>query len=330
MTTETTETTETMLQVAEPVSHHSAVTWFKDELLPACGGNMTAACREVGISPKTVKGLLDGTYGGNAAKQLAKLQEARGALAARVHLAEDRDLEHVQTALMNRIWAVCDASKVCHLLNYIGGKSQIGKTTALEAYASKYPETTYLMRMSARMTVPSMLRELLRVCGLPAARTADEALQVLRGHLSKRHLLLVDEAHLALTSRQGLDCLECLRELYDRCKCGMVMAVTDVGARSIVRGPHAERLDQFQRRGAWEILPTCPSLGDVAAIWRAYGLQDPDDETRRKIAAMARSDCFGQYCHRLKVARVEAMGKGRAMCWADFLDVAERMGRRPE
>lgn len=322
--------TETTLQVAEPMSHHPALLWFKEELLPALGGNMTAACREVGISPKTIKGLISGEYGGNAARQLAKLEEARGTIAARGAMtSRERDLLHVQTALMNRIWAVCDASKVSHLLNYVEGKSQIGKTTALEAYAAKYPETTYLMRMPTRPTVTSMLRELLAVCGLPAARTADGAMRLLRGHLSARHLLIVDEAHLALTRKEGLDCLDCLRELFDRCKCGMVLAVTDVGAQSIVRGPHAERLIQLEKRGEWSILPTCPSQGDVAAIWRAYGLPEPEEGVKRQIAAMARASCFGQYCHRLQIAKVEAAERGRLISWDDFLAVAERTGRRP-
>lgn len=322
--------TETTLQVAEPMSHHPALLWFKGELLPALGGNMTAACREVGISPKTIKGLISGEYGGNAARQLAKLEEARASLSARVSRMDDLDLEHVQTALMNRVWANCDAAKVCHMLNYVGGKSQIGKTTALEAYAAKYPETTYLMRMPSRPTISSMLRELLLVCGLPAASSVDAAMRTLRAHLSKRHLLLVDEAHLALTRKEGLDCLDFLRELWDRCKCGMVLAVTDVGARSIVRGPHAERLVQFERRGAWDILPPCPSQGDVAAIWRAYGLPEPQESVKRQIAAMVRATCFGQFCKWLKVAKVEASSKGRALCWDDFIDVAERLGRRPE
>lgn len=323
-------TTETQLAVAE-LTRDPALLWFKEELLPACGGNMTAACKEVDISPKTIKGLLAGSYGGNIAKQLAKLREAKGTIAARMKMSGgERDLLHIRTALMTRIWAVCDASKISHLLNYVSGKSQIGKTTALESYARLYPETTYLMRMPTRPTVTSMLRELLEVCGLPAARTADRAMRSLRTHLTKRHLLIVDEAHLALTRKEGLDCLDCLRELFDRCQCGMVLAVTDVGAQSIVRGQHAERLIQIEKRGEWTILPTVPSPGDVTAIWRAYGLPDPDEETKRTIAAMARASCFGQYCHRLQIAKVEAAEQGRAMSWQDFLAVAQRTGRRPE
>lgn len=309
----------------------NALLWFQQELLPAYGGNLTAACKEVDISPKTIKGLLAGTYGGNAARQLAKLREARGTISARLNMAGgERDLLHIRTALMNRVWAVCDASKTLHLLNYVAGKSQIGKTTALESYAKEYPETTYLLRMPTRPTVTSMLRELLEVCGLPAARTADRAMRQLRAHLTARHLLIVDEAHAALTRKDGLDCLDCLRELFDRCKCGMVLAVTDVGAQSIVRGQHAERLIQLEKRGEWTILPTAPSPGDVVTIWRAYGLEDPDDETQRQVAAMCRASGFGQYCHRLQIARADAAQQGRQISWRDFKAAAERTGRRPE
>lgn len=310
------------------LKENEALRWFADELLPRFGGNMTAACNEVQISAKTMKALMAGTYQGRVDAMLGKLAEARAAITPRM-LLERRDLDHIETGLMKLVFAVCDASKSSHLLNYISGPSQIGKTTSLESYAKAYPETTVLLRMPTRPTVTSMLRELLEVCGLPAARTADKAMRTLRRFLTRRHLLIVDEAHLALTRKEGIDCLDMLRELFDRCGCGMVLSVTDIGARDIVRGVHSERLLQLEKRGEWTDLPKAPKNVDLRAIWQAYGLPEPTQEVLAELGQMARAACLGQYCHRLKLAMLEADRQGVELTWELFLGVARRMGRRP-
>jgi len=306
-----------------------AIEWLRHDYLPSLAGNMSRASRELGMSHKVLNALLAGNYAGNTEAQLAKLEEQRLRISAQARVA-GIDLEHIPTQLMGRVWSVCDAAKAAHLCNFIAGKSQIGKTTAVEAYKARYPETTILFRMPTRPTVSSLLRELAAAAGLPKTRCAVDALEALRGYLSPRHLIIADEAHLALTRLQGLDALDMLRELYDRCRCGLVLIVTDVGAREIVKGPHAEQLGQFEKRGEWELLPDAPSAQDVAAIWGAYGLPQPNAETQRTIGVLARNSCFGQFVHRLKLAAGMARQQGRSLTWDDFLASALRMGRRPQ
>ena len=323
--TTTTDNTETT-----PITQHPAVVWLREEYLPRAGGNMSRASRELGMSHKVLNALLAGNYSGDTDRQLAKLEEQRQRLSAQIRGAEGIDLEYVPTQLMGRVWSVCDAAKVAHLCNFIAGKSQIGKSTAVEAYRQRYPETTILMRMPTDPTIFSLLRELATAAGLPRPRSTADAMETLREHLSPRHLIIADEVHLALSRRQGLDALDVLRELYDRCRCGLVLIVTDIGARQIVNGPHAERLGQFEKRGEWELLPEAPSARDVAAIWEAYGLPQPDAETQRTIGALARQSCFGQYVHRLKLAACTAQQQGHSLTWDDFIASATRMGRRPQ
>jgi len=313
-----------------PAMQHPAVAWLRQEYLPGVGGNMSRASRELGMSHKVLNALLAGNYSGDTDRQLAKLEEQRQRLSAQVRGAQGVDLEHVPTQLMGRVWSVCDAAKVAHLCNFIAGKSQIGKSTAVEAYRSRYPETTILMRMPANPTVFSLLRELAAQAGLPRPRCTAEGMEALREYLSPRHLIIADEVHLAISRRQGLDALDVLRELYDRCRCGLVLIVTDIGAREIVKGPSKERLAQFEKRGEWELLPEAPSARDVAAIWEAYGLPQPDTETQRTIGALARQSCFGQFVHRLKLAACTARQQGRSLTWDDFIASASRMGKRPQ
>lgn len=309
-------------------TQHPALSWLRDDYLPSLEGNMSRASRELGMSHKVLNALLADHYAGNTEAQLAKLDEQRLRISAQARV-EGVDLEHIPTQLMGRVWNVCDASKTAHLCNFIAGKSQIGKSTAVEAYKARYPETTILLRMPVRPTVSSLLRELAGAAGLPRKRCTADAMEALRGHLSPRHLIIADEVHLALTRRQGLDALEALRELYDRCRCGLVLIVTDIGAREIAHGPHAGQLAQFVKRGEWELLPEAPSAKDVAAIWEAYGLPQPDAETQRTIGALARQSCFGQFVHRLKLAACMARQQGRELSWKDFISAATRMGRSP-
>ncbi len=312
------------------LASHPAVEWLRNEYLPTIGNNMTRAADELGISDKVLRGLLSGNYAGNRAAQLAKLEEQRQRLTAQVRSLQGQDLAHVQTELMARCWSAFEAAKRAHLANYVCGKSQIGKTTAAEAYKQAYPETTVFFRMPTRPTIASLTAELLKAARLPKGRTVAEGMAKLCDTLSPRHVIIADEAHLALTRRQGIDALDVLRELYDRTGCGLVLIVTDIGGREVVKGPWAEQLLQIERRGEWEILPAAPSSKDVLAIAAAYGLERPEAETWRIVEAMARATCFGQFVHRLKMAAVIAQGEGRPVTWQDFININARMGRRPE
>lgn len=310
-------------------SEHPAILWLRDSYLPTVGGNMSQAARDLGISSKTLSGLIRGTYQGDVDGQLAKLTEQQTRLEARITSA-DIDLAHIPTELLRRCWGAFEAAKQAHLCNYICGKSQIGKTTAAEAYKGTYPDTTVFFRMPTRPTISSLIRHILKAARLPRASSAAEGMERLCEHLSPRNLIIADEVHLALSRRQGIDALDILRELYDRTGCGLVLIVTDIGGREIVNGAYHEQLAQLEKRGEWEMLPEVPSSEDVRTIFRAYGLTQPEPETWQTICALVRSSCFGQFVHRLKMAVVLAKQQDRPVTWDDFVTVASRMGRRPE
>lgn len=308
--------------------NHPARMWFINSYLRQPGMTKKKAAEELGLSHRTLNAIENGIKHGDVDSQLNTLAEQQKRLAGVVRV-EGVDLDHIPTAMARRIWAAADAAKSAHLCVTVCGKSQIGKTTAVEKYKLMYPETTIFFRMPTRPTITTLVRELTEAAGLPKARNAWEGMTRLRAHLSPRHLIVADEVHLALTRRQGVDALDVLRELFDRCKCGLLLIVTDIGAREMTKGPFAERLAQLERRGEWEILPETPTNKDVRAVWEAYGLPEPDAETQQQIGAMARSSCFGQYVHRLKLAASFAQQEGRTLTWPDFIRAATRMARRP-
>lgn len=308
--------------------NHPARLWLKD-YIEQPGMTKTRASDELGISHKVLNALLEGNYAGNADNQLAKLDEQRKRISAIVRM-NGVDLAHIPTEMMQRVWRAADSAKIAHLCILLAGKSQIGKTTACEAYKMRYPETTIFFRMPTMPTVSSMVCELLDAAGLPKARTLSEGLSLLREHVCARHLIIADEVHIALTRRQGVDALDALREIFDRSGCGLMLVLTDVGAQDVVKGTYAGRLAQLERRGEWEILPEWPSNRDIRAVWEAYGLPAPDMDTQRQIGALARRSCFGQFIHRLKLAAGDAQREARQLTWPDFIDAASRMARRPE
>jgi len=324
-------TTDTTMNTPQNIVNHPLIIWLQQQL-DAHGGNKTALAHTLGdvISSKTIGLLLEGRYQYNVEGMLKKLKEQQQRLSGQPGPAAAADLAHIPTPMMAQAWAAFDAAKSAHLVNIIAGKSQIGKTTAAEAYKLRYPETTVFMRMPTRPTMAGVLAELCGAAGLPKGRTAAEAVMRLRDRLTAACLIIVDEAHLCLGRRQGADALDMLRELYDRCGCGLALIVTDTGAREFVRGQFAGQLAQLERRGEWELLPPEPCAEDVQAIWQAYDLPEPDKETHAAICAMARASCFGQYVHRLKWAAVQARRAGQPLSWQFFLQATRAMTRRPQ
>lgn len=316
----------------EALMNHPLVQWVRDRLANVHGGNKSALCRELGtVSDKVVTALLDGTYRHDVNGMLARLREQKDRLAGVLVAREDVDLYHIPTKLSERVWVACDAAKAAHLIINVCGKIQIGKSTAVRMYKQRFPETTVLMRMPTKPTVASVLQELAEVLRVPRSAKSNAALQrALRGKLGPQHLLIVDEAHLALDRQQGADALDMVRELYDRCGCGVVLVFTDIGARKFCNGPFSGQLAQLDKRGEWEVLPGEPCAADVQAIWRGFGLPDPDSRVQAAIGAMCRAACFGTYVHRLKWAAAQARRQGVPLTWDLFVQATKYMSRRPD
>lgn len=307
-----------------------AVRWLNEEYLPSVGMNMSAAARELGISHKTLGLLSRGAYKGDIAGQLAKLEEQRQRLAARgVWKSDPAKIEYVPTDVARRIHAACDAAKITHMVNFVSGRGQIGKTNAARSYARRYPETTILVEVPSHCTAGSLTYELLDACGLPVPNSVSARVHALRKHLTPRHLLILDEAHEGMKTPEGLEALAVVRQLFNRCGCGVVLLVTDTEARDIVRGKFALELEQLTRRGEWEILPPNPAAADVRLIWEAYGFPEPDDATKRVVLAFSKSSCFGELVRRFRQALHVAAYEKRPVAWQDFMDAVSRMNARP-
>lgn len=314
MNSETTATT----------ANHPAVSWLREEFIPAVG-SLRKAEKHLGISEKTLRALMNGSYNGDTQKQLDKLSEQWELAKSRAAVSQ-AGTQYIPTELMRRVHAACDAAKAAHLINLVVGVSQIGKTTAAKAYKLKFPETTILIRLSQKPTISAVVRELADALRIPGKHaTIDATMRQLRNAITPRHLIIVDEAHLALDRQQGADALDVVRELFDRCGCAVVLLITDLDGKRFTGSPFAPQLEQLKRRGLQEIMPDVPSLPDVRAIWQAYDLPEPNDDTMRTVAALVRRSCFGELLARIRLALAEAKRGSSALNWNHFNRAITRM-----
>ena len=136
-----------MTNAITTTTHHPAVQWLTGEFLPTIGGSLNEAERQLGLSEKVLRGLIRGSYEGNAARQLAKLDEQRKRITAQASAAMAGNTQYIPTEIMQRVWNACDCAKAARLINMVVGVSQIGKTTAARAYRERYPETTILVEL---------------------------------------------------------------------------------------------------------------------------------------------------------------------------------------
>lgn len=308
---------------------HPDVLWLKDEFLPSIGGSLNEAERQLGLSEKVLRGLIRGSYEGNATRQIAKLAEQRQRITARASAALTGSTQYIPTEIMQRVWNAFDCAKAAGLINMVVGVSQIGKTTAARAYRERYPETTILVELLPKPTMSGILRELATALRLPgsACRSLAATQRAVRAALSPRHLIIVDEAHLALDRQQGADALDIVRRLHDLTGCGVVLLVTDLDGSKFTNSPHAGQLDQLKRRGLSELLPETPTANDVALIWQAFQLPTPTADIQRTVHALARKNCFGTLLAIVRLAVAEARLNGAAVDLEHFNSALCRMGR---
>ncbi len=308
---------------------HPAVQWLTNEFLPSIGNNLNEAARRTGLSEKVLRGLIRGNYEGNASRQLAKLEEQRQRVTAQASAAMACSTQYIPTEIMQRVWNACDCAKAANLINMVVGVSQIGKTTAARAYRERYPETTLLVELMPKPTMSGMLRDLAKALRLPGSscRSLSATQYAVRAALSPRHLIIVDEAHLALDRQQGADALDIVRRLRDLTGCGVVLLVTDLDGSKFTNSPHAGQLDQLRRRGLPEVLPETPTANDVALIWQAFQLPAPTPDIERTVHALARKNCFGTLLAIVRLAVAEARLNGAAVDLQHFSAALCRMGR---
>ena len=185
-------------------------------------------------------------------------------------------LDFIETSLARRIFKCCETSLIYQRIVFIFGASQIGKTTALEQFAKRGQDIIYV-RMPEGGTMSDFLCEIaeaLQFTGSP--KNMSMMRRKIKEAFDDRMTLIVDEVHQVFTSKTGtsrLRSIEFIRELYDRCKCGVVLAGTNIFRDEIQQGRHKVMLEQLDLRGLPPLqLPDRPSEEDLNTFADAYHL----------------------------------------------------------
>ena len=209
------------------------------------------------------------------------------------------------------------------------GPSGIGKTTALDAYATAHNHgETMMVRMPTRGGLGDLLSEFAFRLSISRKEKYCDLRRRVLDSFDKKNLIIIDECHQCLTSdysSRALASLEFLREIWDRRKCGMVLCGTNTFRDSLKSNLI---LRQLWLRGYRPLqLPKIPSQANLAEFARHYGLvpasdreievQTDDEDTGKKRAIRGNP-------LKLEEKTVTTFGLGR---WLSILDDASEAAR---
>lgn len=195
------------------------------------------------------------------------------------------DVGFIETDTAKTIWKVCDNAFYDHMPAFIDGASQIGKTRSLEEYVRRNnnPAIKY-MYCPPGLTPHGFARRLAKVCNCRnlKSKTAAELVDEIGRSFSMNSLLILDEfAHCTSTvsDRTSKILVDFVRTIYDLSHCGLVVSYTQSGREDLETGKNHVFFQQFFRRGVLHVgLPEVPSVKDINAFSKAFGLEPPKGE----------------------------------------------------
>ena len=283
--------------------------------------SLTQASINIRFDKSTIFRVMTGTYG-------AKLDGIVEAILAFKKIAEERAsitrAEFVETKTAKRIWKICESALIYNSISFIYGDSHIGKTWSLEEFTRQHDhgQTKYI-RMPSSAGIQLLMKEFAGACAL----SKDSAFERLRDRvikaIDKNHLVIVDEIHQTFVSyhkQARLSCLELIREIHDRTRCGMVLCGTNVFRDELQQGLHKRFLEQLRRRGIFELqLPSVPPRADLDAIAESYGLAPCEGEAEQLVLQIAKNAGLGRYCKFLEAASRHAKKKNQKLNWGHFV-----------
>lgn len=246
----------------------------------------------------------------------------------------------VETSVWTRVDWICRRSFVRQQIGFIYGPSQIGKTSCVREYQRRnnHGQTAYC-EMPPASGVQLMLKCVAEALTVPNAhRGFDQLLRDVCQALDGSKLLIIDEIHRVFTTYQKgsvMRCLDTLRYIHDRTRCGLVLVGTNVMRDQLRRGEFALYLEQLKRRGRTTMLqlPGEPPRQDIDLMGRAFGLEPATGEAEQVLTAVAKTDGLGSLKMLLQDASERATKKRRAITWEDFLwahSLATRMAQLEE
>jgi DNA transposition AAA+ family ATPase len=248
----------------------------------------------------------------------------------------------VETSIGKRVHWACQRAFIRQKIAYVWGESQIGKSTCVVEHQRRNNHgQTYYVEMPPAAGVQLMTREIAKALHVATQTCYEKLIQDVIAALDDSKLLIIDEVHRVFTTYQKtsvMRCLDVLRHIHDRTRCGMVLVGTNVLRDQLRRGEFFQYLKQLRQRGLIEVqLPSTPPQEDLDLMARHFGL-DPakhgvfewevkgalGQKVKVKYSSLdvmldiAKEDGCGKYIIRLQDATELASNKGQKLSWEHF------------
>lgn len=249
--------------------------WCIDPLHPI---RREHAAVDLKCSPELIYQLLTGKYRNPDKTPKLPSQEflknLRAFLAdqARKHAALSD--EFVMMPTTRKIQNACRFAKESHTPVMLYGTSHIGKTWALQHFrAHNNHGATVMAEIQAAGGMGDLIELMAVSVGESYKGNSKKLRRKIEDATTSETLWIFDEVHLlAHTYRREsfFACIELLRRLHDKRKCGMVLSWTRLDDLEKAQG---DELLQITRRGVHVFkLPTMPTKGDLAVVLAKHGL----------------------------------------------------------
>lgn len=291
---------------------------------------LTRLAEETKISVTSLYRAFTVTYG-------AKLDTIISRIASYRRLAEERstmgDTSFAHTSIARKIDRTCEWALISQSVAFIFGNRGLGKTLALEHRRNTHNHgQTKLIRMPASAGVQLMMKEIARACYISPNSCYDNLRERVLQAIDHTNLVIIDELHQVFLSYQkgsAIKCLEVIREIHDRTKCGMVLCGTTQLKKEISLGQHAELLEQFTDRGILKVqLPTRLPRADVLLIAAGYGLDDePTGAAEEVVTELMEARSLRKFGKLLQAAKRLASKEKTKVRWAHFVKAHDILAR---
>lgn len=300
--------------------HADAIRWLFN-WSRANGWNSKTLEAETKISWTTLYRVFTGKYSAALDNVVSRILTYR-------RLAEERaqagGIGFVETSISRKIWKAAEYALVSQSMAFVYGEPQIGKTTALEEYARRNNHgQTKFVRMPASAGVQLMMKEFASACYISPASCFDNLRERVLNSLDSRNLVIIDELHQVFLSYQrgsAIKCLEVIREIHDRTKCGMLLCGTLQLRKELMLGSHTDLLEQFKRRGVLEInLPKLPPKKDIDLISAAFRLAPAEDTALEIQTDIIKAHGLGKFAKFLQTGQRIAAKAGQPFTWDHFI-----------
>lgn len=279
-----------------------------------------------GVSAKTMRNVLKGTYEANVEPHLLSL----AALRARLTIEQTgEDLPFVETKLARYTMDLAEFTRRYHYAAVMIGPTQWGKTEAVKEYARRYPDKVVLVRCPVSASPTRLLYRIAKQIGISARMKPEETIDSILRYLTPDHLLIVDEIHHVLRSdKMGMKGVEQVRELRDMSGCGLLLTATPEFQTAMEEDPiWSGMLTQLSKRNACRVyrLPATISTDDLRQVWDFYGFPEPDAGLRASIEATAQESGYGVLTKRMNLAKVAADNAGVPVTWDYYLGAIRKL-----